>query len=388
MRSRPAVSWMRTIFSTVRAPHDPGLHRRVVGHDRDWPPVDAADAGDHAVGGQVAARRGGVGVEPVLDEVLAPSSHSSAMRSRQNSLPAAALLWWYLGAPPCLIFSASAASSSVRPMFSARSLPFELRSRALLDEGREPFVAVLAGQHRLIARALERQRLAQRQRRAARRSRAWPPRPPAARTRRSRRPAARPPSPAPTAATTRVTMPSSAARAAGMRRPVRISSLATAAPATRASRCVPPAPGMIPRRTSSRPISTPSAARRRSQASASSSPPPKATPLIAAITGAGKRASSSSAAPRSPRNARVSSSVHARALLEIGPGAERLVARAGDHDRAHPGLAAQRAHRRAQLGDQRARQRVHRRGPVERDPGSVRAPLDLDGVLRGHPPRR
>ena len=25
MRSRPAVSWMRTIFSTVRSPHDPAL---------------------------------------------------------------------------------------------------------------------------------------------------------------------------------------------------------------------------------------------------------------------------------------------------------------------------------------------------------------------------
>jgi len=50
-------------------PPGTGLHRRVVGHDRHRAPVHAADAGDHAVGGQVAGR--GVGVQAVLDELLA-----------------------------------------------------------------------------------------------------------------------------------------------------------------------------------------------------------------------------------------------------------------------------------------------------------------------------
>ncbi len=46
------------------------LHRRIVGDDRHRPTVHAADAGDDAVGRQIA--RGGVGEQTILDEVLAP----------------------------------------------------------------------------------------------------------------------------------------------------------------------------------------------------------------------------------------------------------------------------------------------------------------------------
>ena len=38
------------------------------------------------------------------------------MRSRQNSLPAAALFSWYLGAPPRFAFSLRVLSSSLRDM--------------------------------------------------------------------------------------------------------------------------------------------------------------------------------------------------------------------------------------------------------------------------------
>jgi len=46
-----------------------GLHRRIVRHDGDRQAMHAADAGDHAVGGQVC--RGGVGEQAILDEVPA-----------------------------------------------------------------------------------------------------------------------------------------------------------------------------------------------------------------------------------------------------------------------------------------------------------------------------
>ena len=63
---RSACSVRRTIFSTVRAPHEPGLHRRVVGHHAHRPAVDPADAGHHAVGREIAGQR--VGEQAVLDE--------------------------------------------------------------------------------------------------------------------------------------------------------------------------------------------------------------------------------------------------------------------------------------------------------------------------------
>ena len=59
------------LLDRARAPRA-GLDRRVVGHDRDRPAVHAADAGHHAVGGQVG--RGRVGEQAVLDEVLAVRS--------------------------------------------------------------------------------------------------------------------------------------------------------------------------------------------------------------------------------------------------------------------------------------------------------------------------
>ena len=80
------------LLDGARAPR-PGLDRRVVGHDRDRAPVHAADARDDAVGRQIARGASAFAKSPSSTKSLPPSSHSSAMRSRQNSLPAAALAW-------------------------------------------------------------------------------------------------------------------------------------------------------------------------------------------------------------------------------------------------------------------------------------------------------
>ena len=117
---------------------------------------------------------------------------------------------------------------------------------------------------------------------------------------------------------------------------------------------------------------TPSRSSARSSACGS---PPSASiaPAIALMYGAGLRRR------------------HALALLEIGARAERLVAGAGDHDRAHV-VASRRARARARCSSQvhRARQRVAHVGPVERDPrdaGRVSRRRSLDVMRRAIAPR-
>ena len=72
---------------------------------------------------------------------------------------------------------------------------------------------------------------------------------------------------------------------------VKINSFAFASPINRGSRCVPPAPGIIPQLVSVSPSFTSSAAIAKSHASTSSNPPPNAYPLIAAMVGCGSIAS-------------------------------------------------------------------------------------------------
>ena len=62
-------------------------------------------------------------------------------------------------------------------------------------------------------------------------------------------------------------------------------SIALALPTKRVSRCVPPAPGMMPRLISGWPNFALSAAMMMSHIIASSQPPPRAKPATAAITG-------------------------------------------------------------------------------------------------------
>src|SRR5260370_308436 len=88
-------------------------------------------------------------------------------------------------------------------------------------------------------------------------------------------------------ATTSLTSPIARASRAATGSPVSSMRIARNFPTARVSRCVPPAPGMIPTRTSGCPKLAPSPATMMSACIASSHPPPNAYPLTAAITGLG-----------------------------------------------------------------------------------------------------
>ena len=163
-------------------------------------------------------------------------------------------------------------------------------------------------------------------------------------------------------AATWLTKPSRSASSASMRRPVSTSSIARCLPITRASRWVPPPPGMIPSVISGWPNSAVSEATIMSQASASSQPPPSAKPETAAISGVLQRrdplpeaAPSGGAAP--PRSC-------ARHRLDVGAGGEHLVA-AGDHDAADLAVGVELLELARELLHQLGRERVARLGAVE-----------------------
>jgi len=80
--------------------------------------------------------------------------------------------------------------------------------------------------------------------------------------------------------------------------------MARAAPIARVSRCVPPAPGMIPILISGCPKTASLPAMSMSQAIASSQPPPSAYPRMAAMTGRGIDATASNAARNAFADAR------------------------------------------------------------------------------------
>ena len=107
------------LLDRARAPRA-GLHRRVVGHDGHRPPVHPADAGDHAVGGQIAGRSRWRS-RPSSTKSLPPSSHSRAMRSRQNSLPGGGVALVVLGRPALADRSARRADAR-RTLLIARDM--------------------------------------------------------------------------------------------------------------------------------------------------------------------------------------------------------------------------------------------------------------------------
>ena len=87
-RARSAYSVSaHDLLDRARAPRA-GLHRRVVGHHAHRPTVDAADAGDDAVGGQVAGER--VGEQPVLDERALVEQQREPVADEQLALAARA----------------------------------------------------------------------------------------------------------------------------------------------------------------------------------------------------------------------------------------------------------------------------------------------------------
>ena len=83
-------------------------------------------------------------------------------------------------------------------------------------------------------------------------------------------------------------MPSLRASAALIRTPPQINSIDFSMPINLGKRCVPPAPGIIPKVTSGNPIAVPSCAIRASQPRANSKPPPNAAPCNAQTTGFGQ----------------------------------------------------------------------------------------------------
>src|SRR3954463_16101938 len=87
------------------------------------------------------------------------------------------------------------------------------------------------------------------------------------------------------AGTMRLTSPARSASAASIMRPVRHKSIALALPIKRGRRCVPPAPGIVPRLISGCPKRAFSAAMTMSHIIATSQPPPSAKPPTATMTG-------------------------------------------------------------------------------------------------------
>src|SRR5262249_13912550 len=182
MRILPASSWMRRIFSTVRAPHDPAFtveSLAMTATGRPWTrptPVTTPSAGRS--GASQLAR------SPSSVNSL-PASNRSSSRRRQKSLPSSAFFLWYFSAPPARAFSARAASSAAEcswlicrllaragsalrvarlrlapgsrlssPALARTSFPL-VAGRALLGERAQPLGAVLGGEGGLVALAFD-----------------------------------------------------------------------------------------------------------------------------------------------------------------------------------------------------------------------------------------
>ena len=163
-------------------------------------------------------------------------------------------------------------------------------------------------------------------------------------------------------------------------RPVKIRSLARAGPTSRARRCVPPPPGMMPSRISGWPSLAFSLAMRKSQARASSQPPPSAKPEIAAIVARGMAATALSAPQEGwpPSSAWPATSSGPRAELgDLGAGGEDPVA-AGDHDRARRVVVQRRRRPLASWREQLRRRARSPSGCRGADGHAVVAALDVD----------
>src|SRR5438445_6500145 len=146
-----ASSMIRTIFSTVRAPHDPALtvaSLAITATGRPWTsptPVTTASAGRSPSRAAVS--------RPSSTKPSA-SSRSRRSRSRTKSFPCSASFWWYLAAPPARARSVAVATSSCigrsRSDTAAESSPgsggqqLAQQARQLVELGRgEPVGEVL-----------------------------------------------------------------------------------------------------------------------------------------------------------------------------------------------------------------------------------------------------
>ena len=251
--------------------------------------------------------------------------------------------------------------------------------RALLEEGVHPLALIRRGEREREPVDLAGEGSGERLRRGPDCRGAWPTRQPSPAARRWSRPA-RPPR--------RAGRPWGGRASRGRRAEpprssptgrVRISSFAKPIDVARASRCVPPHPGMTPRVTSGCPNRAVSAATRTSHARAISQPPPRAKPLTAATTGVPRP--SIRFATRWPRsaNARASRAVGRAHVADVGPGAERLLAGTGEHHRAERRVGVHLAQHALQVVEHLGRERVERLRPVEGEDRDGVAALEVDG---------
>ena len=170
----------------------------------------------------------------------------------------------------------------------------------------------------------------------------------------------------PPAATISVTSPNRSASSTSITRPEITRSSARPLPTIRGSRCVPPSISGTPKRRSVKPKRALGVATRRSHHSASSKPPARHQPDTAAIVGFGEARRVKPSGP-SGRSSRGPMRVE---RLQVGAGAERLLARARDDE-----------HARAVVGDERAEGLVQRLGGRAVD--RVAALRAVDGDDRG-----
>ena len=160
-----------------------------------------------------------------------------------------------------------------------------------------------------------------------------------------------------------------------------MTSIAFALPTARVRRCVPPAPGMIPRPVSGWPNCAVSEATIRSQAIASSLPPPRQKPETAATSG---RADAPDRVPAVDA-ARLVHLHRARLghLADVRAGGEGALGAAED-DAADLLVVVQRGESVHELAHDLVVERVQRLGPVEQDDRDRRLALDEDDA---HSPR-
>ena len=159
--------------------------------------------------------------------------------------------------------------------------------------------------------------------------------------------------------------------------------MARPVPTSRASRCVPPAPGRTDSVVSGSPNRAFSRAIRMSHAIASSQPPPRANPLTAATVGFAK----ASIDVEGPLHLRREPGVQVvvAQLGDVRTGDEGLVARAGEGDEPDVVALAQVGQHVAELGQHLPAQRVADLGPVDRDDGEPVVDLDRERLHHAPP---
>src|SRR5690606_8233945 len=156
MRRRSAVSWMRMIFSTVRAPQDPAFTVESLAMTQTGRPLMRPIPVTTPSAGRPSARA--LANSPSSSST-SPSKRSSNRR-RTNSLFCFSSFSWYFGAPPRLILAVCSShflivDSSMVPLLFPLFPPVD--RFPFFFEGLQPLQAILGGNQRLIGFGLDHQ---------------------------------------------------------------------------------------------------------------------------------------------------------------------------------------------------------------------------------------